>query len=479
MSPQGAEPGGVDPDNRIDAGSYRDPGNRVFMRGGEVYRALDERALSSWRTLAGSRVFRDGVAAGTIVATEATDSVTPPGDGQWAGVLHHERIPAVSYPFEWTFTMLQRAALLQLDLLAAALQEDMILKDSTPYNIQWRGTQPVFIDIGSFERLEAGDVWVGYRQFLQQYLYPLMLTAHVGVPFQPWLRGNPEGITADELRRVLPTHRLVRKAGLLHVALPAFAERRYRGRGRNVRSELKSAGFGKELIEANVRGLRRTVERLVWEPGESRWNRYAADCAHVAAQREAKSDFVARYAATHAPGLVWDVGANDGHFSKLVADVAGYVLALDGDVVVLDELYRSASADGASNVLPLVQDVTDPSPGIGWRGAERPALIERASPDLVLCLAVVHHLVVGRNVPLVSVVDWLADIHARVILEFVPLDDPMVQELTANKRPHEIHGDYNEASLRQYLAERFVIDDEAAVPEGGRLLFALSPRNGR
>lgn len=460
---------------RVDAGSFRDPGSRVFHQDGEIYRALDHRSMENWRKLAGTRFFAEGVASGRIVGTESVTDVEPIDGDEWAGILRHERIPIISYPYEWTFSMLRDAAKLQLDLLSAALAEDMILKDSTPFNVQWRGRQPVFIDIGSFEALEPGDVWVGYRQFLRQYLYPLMLTAQVGIPFQPWMRGQPDGLTSEQLRRVMSSRDLLRRSGLLHVTLPARAERRDHGGGRNVRSEMKEAGFSKEMIESNINGLRRIVDGLEWDPGSSRWNRYAAECDHVRVHRGAKAAFITRVLADDPPAVVWDVGANDGYFSRLAAGTAGYVLALDADEVILDELYLSLSATGTDNVLPMVQDLADPSPGIGWRGSERPPLGDRSEPDLVLCLAVIHHLVIGRNIPVRAVVDWLADLGARVILEFVSPDDPMVRALTVNKRPHEIHRDYDETALRSYLAERFVIEREDELPGGTRRLFALRP----
>jgi len=447
----------------------------VFVRDGSVYRALDDRSHGTWELLQQTRFFPAGVAAGRIIDTEPAPEVEPIGGGDWAAVLRHERIPVVSYPYEWTFSMLQDAALLQLDLLDAALDEDVILKDATPFNIQWRGTEPIFIDIGSFEPLREGDVWVGYRQFLGQFLYPLMLTARVGIPFQPWLRGQPDGITAEQIQKVLPARDLLRKSSLMHVVLPARAERHYDGDNRNVRSELKDAGFSKEMIQNNVRGLRRIVADLEWRPGSSEWNRYASGCEHVSHQRDTKALFVAQTVAATRPGTVWDVGANDGHFSRIAAATADYVLALDADTLVLDELYRALRSGGEGNILPLVQDVADPSPGIGWRGRERPPLVDRSSPDLVLCLAVIHHLVVGRNVPLHDVVDWLRDLRSRVVLEFVPPDDPMVQGLTANKRPHEIHGDYHEGALREYLGTRFAIEREEEVPGSGRRLFELRP----
>lgn len=464
-----------DSGRRTDTGSFRDPGSRVFHQDGQIYRALDHRSMESWRKLAATRFFAEGIATGRIVGTEPAAGVEAIDGDEWVGVLRHERIPVVSYPYEWTFSMLRDAALLQLDLLSAALAEDMILKDSTPFNIQWRGRKPVFIDIGSFEALEQGDIWVGYHQFLRQYLYPLMLTAHVGIPFQPWLRGQPDGLTAEQLRRVLSSRDLLRKSGLLHVTLPARAERRTRGGGRNVRSELKEAGFSKEMIESNVNGLRRIVSGLEWNPGSSRWNRYATECDHVRVHRGAKAAFITRALANDVPSVVWDVGANDGYFSRLVAGTAGYVLALDADDVVLDEVYQSLAESGPDNVLPMVQDLADPSPGIGWRGLERPPLVDRSSPDLVLCLAVLHHLVIGRNVPLRAVVAWLADLGARVILEFVSPEDPMVRALTLNKKPHEVHRDYTETDLRSYLKERFAIEGEDELPGGTRRLFALRP----
>jgi hypothetical protein len=458
-----------------DPGSFRDPGSRVYRVGETIYRALDERAAMNWKALRATRFFEDGVAAGTIIGTEPAEAA--PGVDGWAEVVRHDTVPVISYPYEWTFSMLKDAALLQLDLLLAALAEDMILKDSTPYNVQFIGSRPVFIDIGSFERLEPGDVWVGYRQFLQQFLYPLMLTARVGVPFQPWLRGRMEGLTADEMSRMLGPRDHLRKSSLLHVSLPARSERRYEGddSGRDVRSELQQAGFSKDMIVTNVEGLRRVVTELTWDPDHSRWDDYVS-CAHVSGQREFKADFVTRSLLELAPDTVWDLGTNDGHFARLAGVTTDRVVAFDADHLVLDHFYRALRLDAVDNVLPLLYDLTDPSPGLGWRGAERRPLAARSTPDLVLCLAVVHHLVIGRNVPLRRVVDWLADLGAHVVFEWVPPDDPMVRGLTANKRPHEVHGDYEEQALRHLVAERLTVTREEPVPGSSRILFALSPK---
>jgi SAM-dependent methyltransferase len=462
------------PENGDEPGSFRDPTSRIVYRNGEVYRYLSERALEDWRALVATRFFSAEMEAGRIVATEEVSE--PPAPAGSAGVLHHERIPFVSYPYEWPFSMLQDAALLQLDLLGEALAEDFILKDATPFNVQWRGSNPVFIDIGSFERLGAGEPWIGYRQFCRQYLYPLMLTTYNNVSFRPWLRGQPEGITAEEMRRLLSTGDRLRSGVLLHVTLQARAERRYAASERDMRAELKEAGFRKELIEANVSRLRKLVAKLKQPADSSTWSEYGAEHEHVARHREAKSAFITAVVEGRRSGLVWDLGANDGHFSRLAARSADTVVAVDADEVVIDRLYRTLAEERVSNVLPLVGDLANPSPGLGWRGRERRPLEDRGSPDLVLLLALVHHLVIGANVPLGRVIEWLADLESRVVLEWVPPEDPMVARLMANKRAHEVHGDYNEAELRAHLGRTFDIETETPLEDGGRVLLSLRPR---
>jgi hypothetical protein len=256
----GAEP-------RVEHGSFRDPDSHVFYSGGEVLRALSERGLADWEALSETTLFPEKVADGSLVATErvaAPLDVPPELDGAVAAVLRHERVPFVSYPYEWPFGMLRDAALLELDLLLAALDEGLVLKDASPYNVQWRGTKPVFVDVGSFERLREGEPWAGYRQFCTLVLYPLLLQAYKGVPFQPWLRGSLEGIEPAQMRALLGFRDRFRRGVLTNVVLHAKLESRYADR--EVKTDLKKAGFRAELIRANARKLRRLVERLEWSP---------------------------------------------------------------------------------------------------------------------------------------------------------------------------------------------------------------------
>jgi ribosomal protein L11 methylase PrmA len=464
----------------LDPGSFRDPDSRVYIAGDEVYRLLSERGRDDWLALSRAAVFADATAAGTLVATEAVERETVPGlDGTpAAAVLRHERVPFVSYPYEWTFGMLRDAALLQLDLLERALAEGLILKDSSPYNVQWRGAAPVFVDVGSFERLRAGEPWVGYRQFCMLFLYPLMLQAFRGLAFQPWLRGSLEGIAPAEAARLLTRRDRLRRGVMTNVVLHARLERRYAGvEGRAVKRELRGAGFGAELVKANVRKMRRLVERLRWEPGESAWTGYGENDGYAAADREAKAAFVREAAGRRRRRIAWDLGANDGDYARIAA-AAGceHVLAMDADHPTVEFLYRALRDAGEPQILPLVVDVCDPSPALGWRGRERPALLDRGAPELTLCLALVHHLAITRSIPLPEIVAWLRGLGGEVVVEFPLREDPMVGRLLAAKN-EGAHGDYDLERFESLLGEAFDVRRTERLPSGTRVLFEAAPRS--
>jgi hypothetical protein len=439
--------------------SFRDPEARVvYSPDGEVLRELSSRGREDWEALENARFFRRALEDGRIVATEEIEP----------GLLRHERLPFVSYPYEWPFEMLRDAALLQLGLLDEALAEGFVLKDGSPYNVQWRGTEPVFVDVGSFERLREGEPWAGYRQFCTLFLYPLMLQAYRGIPPQAWLRGSLEGIEPSEARALLPRFR---RGVLTHVVLHDRLEAKHADRERDVRSELKAAGFKKELIQANVRRLRKLVERLSPKRGRSEWAGYR-DAAPYSDEDAARKE---RFVAGSGPaGFVWDLGANDGRFSRAVG--AEHVLAVDGDERVAGELYTALRAESSKTILPLVVDLADPSPDRGWRGLERRRLEERGRPDLVLALALVHHLAIGRNLPFAELVTWLRGLGSRLVIEFADRDDPMVTRLLAAKRS-ETHESYGRETFELALAAGFEVERREELGSGTRTLYLAKPRS--
>jgi hypothetical protein len=465
------------PTSTPDPGSFRDPLSRVYVGPDAVWRGLSKEALADYEVLAASRFFQRAQERGDVVATELVDGpIGVPGD--WAAVLRHRRIDVLSYAYEWPFEMLRDAARLQLSLTRGALAEQLITKDATPYNVQFGGTKPVFIDIGSFERLRPNEPWPGYRQFCELYLNPLLVQAVRDVPFQPLLRGSIHGISPETAADLLRGSGGLQKGVFTHVKLHARAERKYADadRERDIKAELKKAGFGPGLIDAQLRGLEKTVEALKWKQQSSTWSDYGDRAHYSPDDLQAKEAFVAATIdAAGPPRLVLDLGANDGRFSRVALQAgARSVVAVDSDDVVVDRLYRDLRAEGEQRILPLVLDLSDPSPGLGWRSRERPPFVERVRPDLVLCLAVVHHLALTNTVPLDEIVTLLADFGSPLVVEFPHRDDPMAARLLARKRPG-VFDAYDVTTWERALAGRFKVRAQQTLPSGTRTLYRCDP----
>jgi hypothetical protein len=466
---------------RVEPGSFRDRDSRVVVAPDAVYRVLSGTGADDWRALADSPLLERLRANETLVGTEEVEpaalggaaDVLPEGT---EAVLRHERVPFVSYPYEWTFEMLREAALLQLDLLLACLDEGLTLKDATPYNVQFRGSAPLFIDVGSFERLREGEPWAGYRQFCMLFLYPLLLQAYKGIPFQPWLRGAIDGITPTEAARFFTLRDRFRRGVLTHVALHARLERRYEDReGGEVKEELRKANFKSDLIKANVQRLRKLVSRLSWKAGDTAWTNYRKECTYSDADAERKAEFVRDAAAAAQPDLCWDMGCNDGAYSRIAAEHSEYVVAFDYDQATVDALYRAVRAEDERRILPLVANLADPSPGLGWRGLERRPLEDRGSPDLVLALALIHHVSITANVPIAEFLDWLRELDATLVIEFPKREDPMVRKLLSGKREGS-NADYEIETFERLLGERFEVERSEPLPSGARILYLARPR---
>lgn len=451
---------------QADPGSFRDPASRVVLDHDRAIRLLDDRGLQAWQRLSSSDFFSRATSDGRLIESE---QIEPPGDA--AGAIQHPRLIFISYPYEWTFNMLKDAALLQLDLLTEALNDGLTIKDATPFNIQFVDCRPVFIDIGSFEAYSPGEPWIGYRQFTRQFLFPLLMRAWAGIPFQPWLRGDMEGPTAAQMKQILPLSKRLKPAAMMHVSLQARMEDRMSGTA--VRGELKQAGFSAELILANVKKLRSLVESLDWQPESSDWSDYQA-CDHVGRDREAKGEFLRSLLESTSAGRVLDLGANDGYFSKVAGERGAHAIAVDGDELVLDSLYRRS---GGENLSVVVSDLNNPSPSQGWAGAERQGLAERAKPDAVVAYGLIHHLIYTSSIPPESVVAWLRSFDAPVALEFVAPDDEMVAKLTANKLEEELHPGRSLEEFTATLETVFDITSTQALEGGSRTLFALSPKS--
>jgi SAM-dependent methyltransferase len=468
------QPAGLEP------GSFRDPESRVFYDGDEVYRALSPDGLTDFEALRASGLLGDERIVRTELVEESGAGGRAAREGllvhEPAAVLRHERIPFVSYPYEWTFSMLKDAALVQLDLLLASLEHDLVLKDSTPYNVQFKGARPVFVDVGSFERLREGEAWVGYRQFCMLYLYPLLLQSVKDVPYHPWLRGSIDGITPTQMRALLSFRDRLRKGMFTNVFLHARLEARYADRPDQVKQEVKRV-FKKELLVANVRKMRKLVERLSWDPPKGVWTAYGERNSYTDDDARRKDEFVRQVATAQPWNLVWDIGANNGRYSRIAAEGARTVVAVDADQGPVELLYRDLKQEDNEQILTLTMNLADPSPGLGWRGLERRSMPDRGKPDLVLALALVHHVAIRANVPVKEFVDWLASLGSALVIEFPTREDPMVKKLLAPKR-EGLHPDYELGYFERTLNEAFEVERSERLESGTRVLYFARPKRG-
>jgi SAM-dependent methyltransferase len=462
----------------IDSGSFRDRRSRVFYSDREVLRGLDAHSLKEWEALSSTEFFSRFQHEGKIVKTERFEkaSVSSSADiGEWAEVLQHERVPFISYPYEWCFSMHRDAALLQLELLLAALRENMILKDASAFNFQWVGASPQFIDIPSFEQFREGDPWVGYRQFCQMFLYPLFLQAYKNVSFQQWLRGSIDGIEPEQCNNLMSVRDLLRPGVFTHVYLQAKMQARYGSTPQNVKKNLRTAGFSKAMIEANVKRLRTLISRLTWQRRASEWSDYETMHSYSDHDSERKKAFLRDVVGSQDWSLVWDLGCNTGTYSLIAAQGARYVVAMDADSLAVERFYQKLKAGNNTAILPLVMNIADPSPNLGWNGIERKALAQRGKPDLTICFALIHHLSISAHIPVQDIIDWLASLRTAVVIEFITKDDPMVQTLLRNK--DDIYEDYNLDFFEQHLSRSFEVLRREILSSGTRFLYFARAKN--
>lgn len=454
-----------------DSGSFRDPLSRVFVGNGEVVRAFTAIGAKDIEKVWKKPSIQNALASGELIESNLVSPSSVGLNDPWVTAMTHPLIPFISYPYEWTFSMLKDAAQLQLKLTRETLADGIGLKDATPYNVQFIGSRPQFIDAGSFEKRRKGDPWYGYRQFCEMYLYPLMMQGYLGVGFQQFLRGSVNGISPDTMRKLLPASiRRPRKGRLTHVVLHAAAQNRFADSDNNMKSDAAKAGMNAQVLDATLRKLQGIVKKISLGDKKSTWSEYSERGHYIESSLDEKQKFVRDAVASAPRKQVWDIGCNDGVFSRIAAAHSDYVVAMDADPLVVDRLYNTLKAEKNEQILPLYVDLTDSGGGVGWRGQERPGVFDRGRPDIVMALAVIHHMAITFHVPLASQLDMFRDLTPELIIEMPHADDPMVRKLLTNKRDG-IHDDFTLEEFERLLNERFTVKSKMLLSSGTRTIF--------
>ena len=451
--------------SRPAAGSFRDPAGRVIHSGGQLYRILHLEAREAYLRLMESGLYDTLVADGLLVSHEAIDHPIDPAKDIWR-TIKPRRLPVVSYPYEWPFSVLQDAARLTLRVQREALKRGMTLKDASAFNVQLDGCRPIFIDTLSFEPRQPGP-WRAYRQFCQHFLAPLALMAYRDTRLGRLFRVYPDGIPLDLASALLPARTWAVPGLAMHLHVHARAEARLGG------SPIKSATRDDpRAIEALVDSLDRTIAKLSYRP-RGPWTAYESERPSYSTEAAGqKTAIVDGWLERLRPAQVWDLGANTGRFSRLAAARGAYTVALDEDAGCVDLLYREGRAAGATNLVPLVMDLAAPSPGIGWAHEERSSLRGRGPADLLLSLALVHHLAVGRGIPFSEIARYFSSLGKALIVEFVPETDPLVRPLLATTPRPAAH--WSQPEFESAFARHFRTEASATISDSARRLYLMT-----
>jgi hypothetical protein len=447
--------------------SFRDPSGFLFSRGGVLYRQVNRGYAEEYARLMESGLYERLVKAGLLIPhTEVDQPALAPEAA--LKVIEPERVPFVSYPYEWSFGQLKDAALATLSIHKRALKAGMALKDASAYNIQFVRGKATLIDTLSFEMYAEGQPWVAYKQFCQHFLAPLALMAFRDVRLNQFLRVYIDGVPLDLASGLLPARTKLNFGLLTHIHLHAGAQKRYAG------EEVKSRGgsMNKDAMVGLIESLEATIRKLEWRPSGTEWGNYYEITNYSDSAFEHKKQLVSGWVGRVAPKLVWDLGANNGEFSRIAADGSRvFVVSYDIDPAAVEQNYRKVKADKTQNLLPLLLDLTNPSPAIGWANRERDSFGQRGPADLVLALAVIHHLAISNNVPLAQLAGFLAEAGAWLILEFVPKSDSQAKKLLASRQ--DIFPSYTRAGFEAAFSERFMIHEAVEVRESVRVLYLL------
>jgi hypothetical protein len=449
--------------------SFRDPSGFLFYRKGELYRQINRSFKENYDTFIGSGLYERLVSEKLLVSHEEIN-ISPEKPGVVYKIIKPEKIPFISYPFEWSFSQLKSAALLTLELEKIAMNFGMTLKDANAYNIQFLHGRPIFIDTLSFERYEEGTPWIAYHQFCKHFLSPISLMEFSDIRLGQLSRVFIDGIPLDLTSSLLPKRTWLNFGVLMHVHLHARTERKYA----KIHTRLEPGHISKHSFLGIIDSLTTTVDSFHWKPEKTEWADYYQATNYSPDAFDQKKEIVGRFIDMVTPGSVWDLGANDGSFSRIASDREIPTLSFDIDPSCVELNYREILQRKEKNLLPLLMDLTNPSPGLGWQNEERISLCERGPADMVLALALVHHLALSNNVPLERIAGFFASMGNSLIIEFVPKTDSQVQKLLMNRK--DIFDEYDVDYFERAFSDYFTIENKERLISSDRIIYLMKKR---
>lgn len=448
--------------------SYRDPSGFIFEKEGLLYRQVNISFKEHFDQFIQNGLYKHLTEKGLLIPHQQINENLTGQDSYYATLLP-EKIPFISYPYEWGFDMLKDAALLTLQLLKESLLFGMTLKDATPYNIQWHKGKPVFIDTLSFEKFD-NTPWIAYRQFCENLLGPLLLMHYNKQPLQQLSLAWPDGIPLNIIRSLLPHKSRFNLHIYLHIHLHSKISSGSKSNNNSVQK------FSKQKLLNLVSSMEGLINKLKLPAQKSTWSEYYAEASQRKDYLENKKQIINQWL-DEIPGIrnAADLGANEGEFSKLSSSKGIRTIAADFDAYCINKLYNGIKGSKEHNILPLIIDLSNPSPANGVNNEERSSFLNRLNTDLVLALALIHHLAIGKNIPFEKIAAMFSNITKYLIIEFVPREDEKVQLMLNDRK--DIYLDYTKENFIRSFSGHFNMIHEAVVKGSERILFLMRREN--
>jgi ribosomal protein L11 methylase PrmA len=448
--------------------SFRDPCGFLFIKDGVIYRQLNRAYAANYDHLIDSGLYRT-LTEDLLLISHKEVNLNYAFSSDAYKIIMPQQIDFISYPYEWCFSQFKDAALTMLKIQKIAMNFGMSIKDASAYNIQFIDNRPILIDTLSFEKYTDGEPWIAYRQFCQHFLAPLALTSYTDVRLNRLLWNFIDGIPLDLSSRLLPFRTRLRLSLLLHIHLHAKSQTYFADKP--VPKIKRVNKMGRSSMLGLIESLESAVSNLKWRHRNTEWSGYYKDTNYSQDAITHKKEIVESFLDKIHSKNVWDLGANVGLFSRIAAKRGLKTISFDIDPAVVEDNYLDCRRQKEKNILPLLLDLSNPSPAIGWQNQERMSFLERGPADTVFALALIHHLVVSNNLPLDTIAEFLKSISSALIIEFVPKSDSQFQRLLASRE--DIFTNYSKQSFEETFKRYFRIEDSVKIRNSERTLYLM------
>jgi len=453
------------PNHRIKS-SFRDPSGFLFTFEGNLYRQINKSYQNEFDKMIDSGLYQKLVEKELLIPHEEVNIESSQPEKCYK-TIKPKLIDFISYPYEWSFSQLKDAALTTLEIQKIAMDYGVTLKDSSAYNIQFVNGKPIFIDTLSFEIYQEGQFWNPYRQFCQHFLAPLALMNHRDIRLNQLLKIYIDGIPLDLTSKLLPGKTKTMFSLLAHIHTHSKKQKDYEVKQEDVKKRILSKNSFIGVIES----LHSAIKKQNISLEKTEWGNYYSDTNYSEVAMNDKKAIILNLIEKIKPKNVWDIGGNVGIFSRISSDKEISTICFDIDPVAIEKNYLECKEKKEKNLLPLLMDLTNPSPDIGWQNMERDSFLTRGPADLVFALALIHHLAISNNVPFELISEFFSRNCRNLVIEFVPKTDTQVKRLLSTRE--DIFLDYDNEHFEKEFEKLFIIIEKKEIKESRRIVYYM------